>query len=270
MNRPMFDMLMRRPRMMWDGRNPYGSRGGYVTSRDPRRSDRARNRDYNYDGEVNYDIEGEDYRRSRMGRYDGAISSEAGYRENPTLYRNIGREEEKFERSGKREWSPYPEDGHYYPFEVAGSFGRYPDPYYDDMMYDYARRRNSRGQFMRDRVYDYPMMYDGAEEGMLSDKELERWAKKLLEEVEEKDKSFFKFENIKKRAEDMGIKFDKFSPLELMVATLMEYTDYGKTLGSANMDTYIRLGKDFLCDPDAGLQYGMKLAAYYDTIVEGE
>lgn len=269
MNRGMFDMMMRRPRMMRDGRNPYGSRGGYVTSRDPRRSDRARSRDMAtsyYDGEINYDIEGEDYRRGRYGRFDGAIGAEAGYRENPTLYRNIGREEEKFERSGKGEWSPYPEDGHYYPFEVAGSFGRYPDPY-EDMMYDYARRRNSRGQFMRDRMYDYPI-YDGAEEGMLTDKELEHWAKKLLEEVDEKDKPFFKFENIKKKAEDMGIKFDKFSPMELFVATLMAYTDYSKTLGSANMDTYIRLAKDFMEDKDSDVKGSAKLALYYDIVCQ--
>lgn len=278
MNRGMFDMMMQR-RMMGDGRNPYGSRGGYVTSRKDRaygaspysdgvrgvrgsgRYGRDRATSY-YDGEVNYDIEGEDYRRGR--RYDGAISPEAGYRENPTLYRNIGREEEKFERSGKGEWSPYPEDGHYYPFEIYGGVGRYPEPY-EDMMYDYARRRNSRGQFMRDRMYDYPM-YDGAEEGMLTDKELEHWAKKLLEEVDEKDKPFFRFESIKKKAEDMGIKFDKFSPMEFYVTALMMATDYSKTIGTANMDVYLRLAKDFLEDKDSELKGGEKLAAYYDVV----
>lgn len=222
MNRGMFDMMMRRP-MMRDGRNPYGSRGGYITSRDPRRRDRARSReDYNYGDE--------EYRRER---------------------RSMDDREHRY---------PYEEDGHYYPFEIMGSVGMEEYP-------DYARGRS--GRYIRDRYYDYPMMYDGAEEGMLTDKELEHWAKKLLEEVDEKDKPFFRFENIKKKAEDMGIKFDNFSPMELYVATLAMYTDYGKTLGSANMDTYIRLGKDFLCDTDAGLQYGMKLAAYYDSIVEG-
>lgn len=219
MNRGMFDMRMGRP-MMRDGRNPYGSRGGYITSRDPRRRDRASRRmDYNYDNE--------DYRMR--------------------------------ERENMR---PYEEDKHYYPFEVTGGFEMEEYPRHD-RMYDYARGRN--GRYMRDSYYDYPM-YDGAEEGMLTDKELEHWAKKLLEEVDEKDKPFFRFENIKKKAEDMGIKFDKYSPMELYVATLMEYTDYGKTLGTANMDTYIRLGKDFLCDPDSELKYGEKLAAYYDIV----
>lgn len=59
MNRFVRDMLMNRR----DGRNPYGSRGGYIDSRDPRRRDRMhepemrrygddyvgrRNNDYNY------------------------------------------------------------------------------------------------------------------------------------------------------------------------------------------------------------------------------
>lgn len=41
---------------MNDGRNPRGSRGGYVTSRKPRRSDRSYNQDYNmmYQGDYNY------------------------------------------------------------------------------------------------------------------------------------------------------------------------------------------------------------------------
>ena len=42
----MMDMMMMR-----DGRNPYGSRGGYITSRDPRRMRRDRRRDRGmYDG----------------------------------------------------------------------------------------------------------------------------------------------------------------------------------------------------------------------------
>lgn len=220
MNRQMFDMMMRRPPMMRDGRNPYGSRGGYITSRDPRRRDRAMSRDYNYD--------------------------------------------EEHRRSGREGMIPYEEDKHYYPFEVTGGFEMEEYPRYD-RMYDYARGRN--GRYMRDSYYDYPM-YDGAEEGMLTDKELEHWAKRLLEEVDEKDKPFFRFENIKKKAEDMGIKFDKFSPMEFFVTVLMMATDYSKTIGTANMDVYLRLAKDFLEDKDSDAKGAEKLALYYDIVCQ--
>ena len=40
MNKFVKDMLMSQSRRSGDGRNPYGSRGGYVTSRRPRGRDR--------------------------------------------------------------------------------------------------------------------------------------------------------------------------------------------------------------------------------------
>lgn len=45
------------------------------------------------------------------------------------------------------------------------------------------------------------------------------------------------------------------------------YTDYKNTLGKGNVDIYIRLAKDFLCDEDASVKYGEKLAVYYEDIV---
>lgn len=44
-------------------------------------------------------------------------------------------------------------------------------------------------------------------------------------------------------------------------------TDYKNTLGKGNVDIYIRLAKDFLCDEDASVKYGEKLAVYYEDIV---
>lgn len=257
MNR--FDMIMRdrARRRMYDGRNPYGSKGGYVTSRDPRRRDRAMGR---YDDREMY----QDGRQGVKGTGRYGIGGSRYYGRDGLMYDDM----ERYIRDPNRydladitrqdrpiEHDPYTPygyedqnyDGHYYPFEISGAFGRYADPY------------------MRDLRYMYPM-YDGAEEGMLTDRELEGWVDKLMREVEEKDKPFFKFENIKTRAQDMGIKFDEFSPMELLVASLMEYTDYAKTIGTANMDVFIRLGKDFLCDPDSDLKGGEKLAAYYDIV----
>lgn len=220
MNRPymMRDMAMRRMSPMRDGRNPYGSRGGYVTSRDPRRRDRmGRMEDYNYSRSRDYEYEGPEYPNRDMAMR---------------------------------------RDGHYYPFEITGKMGYEEemfDPYYQDMMYDYARGRG------RD--------YAGAE--MLSNRELMDWSQKLMQDVEEKDKAFFKYENVEKKAKDMGIQFDKFSFDEFYTTVLMMYTDYCKTLGTANMDTYLRLAKDWLCDEDVAMRYGEKLASYYDNVVMG-
>ena len=212
MNRPFM------PRMMRDGRNPYGSRGGYVTSRDPRRRDRmGRMEDYNYSRGRDYEYEGPEYPNRDMAMR---------------------------------------RDGHYYPFEITGKMGYEEemfDPYYQDMMHDYARGRG------RD--------YAGAE--MLSNRELMDWSQKLMKEVEEKDKAFFKYENIEKKAKDMGIQFDKFTFDEFYLVCLMTYTDYCKTLGTANMDIYLRLAKDWLCDEDVSMRYSEKLSTYYDTVVMG-
>lgn len=220
MNRPymMRDMAMRRMSPMRDGRNPYGSRGGYVTSRDPRRRDRmGRMEDYNYSRGRDYEYEGPEYPNRDMAMR---------------------------------------RDGHYYPFEITGKMGYEEemfDPYYQDMMHDYARGRG------RD--------YDGAE--MLSNRELMDWSQKLMKDVEEKDKAFFKYENIEKKAKDMGIQFDKFSFDEFYTTVLMQYTDFCKTLGTANMDTYLRLAKDWLQDQDSELKNSEKLFAYYYYVVMG-
>lgn len=219
MNRPyiMRDMAMRRMSPMRDGRNPYGSRGGYISSRDPRRRDRmsgmsdyARGRDYGYEGPE---------------------------------YPNKEREERMYR------------DGHYYPFEITGKMGyeeEMYDPYYQDMMYDYRGRGRD---------------YAGAE--MLSNRELMDWSQKLMQDVEEKDKAFFKYENVEKKAKDMGIQFDKFSFDEFYLVCLMMYTDYCKTLGTANMDIYLKLSKDWLQDQDSELKNSEKLYAYYYYVVMG-
>ena len=57
MNRFVKDMLMSQSRRSGDGRNPYGSRGGYVSSRRPR----GRDRDME-----DYGMPKGDYRRGAM------------------------------------------------------------------------------------------------------------------------------------------------------------------------------------------------------------
>lgn len=238
MNSYMRDYLMRR--RMTDGRNPYGSEGGYVVSR------RAR-------GDRRF---GRDYANDYPNRYSDS--------ENQRL--NSQREEDYARGRGY--------DGHYEPIEIMGRF----NGYYGGVE-DYARgMREQDYNYGRDYGYmpyppymmDYGYGRDYAHGGeYLSDKDLKMWADKLMRDVEEKDKQFLSRENIRKRADEMGIKFDKYSFEEFYVTVLMKYTDHCKTLGTANMDIYLKLAKDFFEDPDTALRYGEKLAAYYYDIVEG-
>lgn len=143
---------------------------------------------------------------------------------------------------------------------------------------DYARRRYDRAVSypfeFRGRVdpYErYDRRYDMAssEEDYLSDADLMEWSKDLLSEVEEKDKAFFTKDNIERKAHEMGIRFDYFTFAEFYTTALMMYTDYAKTLGTGNIDLYLRLAKDWLCDDDIAVKGSEKLATYYDYIVEG-
>lgn len=279
--RKMMDYMMYR-----DGRNPYGSRGGYVTSRRGR-ADRRMGRD---------GLMMEDMRKYNAGEYEYDLA-------------DMTRQNQEVRHD------PYmPRD-----FETGmvnrGDYTRYNEPNRQyDMAYDYPDmrnlRRNSRGQYMSDRAYEgedygsfheergfrpveamgyftgyygvgdyarsgrrnynYDMRYDYAGDygENLTKEELAHWSKKLMGEMEDKDKQFFAKENIMRKAKEMGIKFDKFNEEEFYVATLMMYTDYCKTLGSANMDIYLRLAKDWLEDDDVSVKGGEKLAVYHDNIVE--
>lgn len=175
----------------YDGRNPYGARGGYV--RDSRMSGRMDSYPDYYDMDYEMDERERDYAMDsrRGGRYDR------------------------------------------YPFEMSGRVG--------------------------DRHYSR----------MLSRQEISKWTKKLMSEIDDKEKQFLKMENIIRRAEDMGIKFEEFNEDEFYVTVVMMFSDFGKAMGTMNPDMYIKLAKYWLCDEDAEVQYGEKLAAYYDAIVLG-
>ena len=154
--------------------------------------------------------------------------------------------EPDYARGGDRAMRDREFDGHYgypvYPFEIAGRVGReYP-------MFDH--RMSGGSQY-------------------LTEHELKDWAKRLLSEVDEKDKSMLEKEAVLSKVETLGIEFEKFTKEEFYVVVLMMYTDFCKTLGTANFDIYLKLAKDWLCDDDIALRYSEKLAAYHDTIVKG-
>lgn len=130
---------------------------------------------------------------------------------------------------------------------------------------DYARGGRRSGRDSRDYGYDYDYDYaDG-----LEDEELMEWSKELIEGVEPNMKQHFTKEAFERKAKELGINDDKFEYAELYTTTLMLYDDYKKTLGSGNIDLYIRLAKDWLEDEDSELKGSEKLATYYDEIVCG-
>ena len=242
----MRDYLMRR--RVTDGRNPYGSEGGYVVSRRAR-GDRRMGRDYAND-------------------YPNRYSDSENQRLN-------NQREESYMRG--REY-----DGHYEPIEIMGRFNGYyggvedyargmrEQDYNYGRDYNYARGRDYGYMPYPPYMMDYGYGRDYAQGGeYMPDRDIKMWADKLMRDVEDKDKQFLSRENIRKRADEMGIKFDKYSFEEFYVVVLMKYTDHCKTLGTANMDIYLKLAKDFFEDPDTALRYGEKLAAYYYDIVEG-
>lgn len=288
--RRMRDYMMGR-----DMRNPYGSAGGYVVSSRRGRRDRARGRDglmmedmrrYNA-GEYEYDL-AEMTRQDQEVRHDPYMPRDyetgmvnrgdyAGrdynydYREYDMARGNRAYSQQDNAR-GRRDYErgrqydmayDYTDmnmagRGNYRPIEAMGYFTGY-----------YGGEDMGRGRGRRDyRGYDYGYDYTGDYGENLTKEELTHWSKKLMGEMEDKDKQFFAKENIMRKAKEMGIKFDKFNEEEFYVAVLMMYTDYCKTLGSANMDIYLRLAKDWLEDDDVSVKGGEKLAVYHDNIVE--
>ncbi len=285
MPRRMMDYNM----MMRDGRNPYGSRGGYVTSgRRGRRRGRDRGMDYEYD------MAGRDYgdmargdRAGDMGRgrdygdYEGSDMARGGGRGRGRDRAGDYAEYGDMQRGGGQDGHyPMGQGSGYRPIEAMGYFtGYYGGEDYagGDYGYDMARggRGGNRGGRGGDRGYDYGDYGDYADDygSTLSREELEEWKKKLTKEIEEKDKQFFSKETIGQKARQMGVEMKDFKEEELVIAALLAYTDYNKTIkkyAGNNMDIYIELGKDWLEDKDASVKGGEKLAVYYDCVVEGE
>lgn len=265
--RRFMDYMMRH-----DGRNPYGSEGGYVVSSRRGRRDRARGMDYAYDrgdyrgGDYEYDTRRGDRAYSQQDMERGRRDYESGRQYDMARgdYGDMrGRDYEMDMHYGGRQ-------GNFQPVEAMGYF----TGYYGGGQ-DMARggRRDygyDMGYDMRGR-YDYGYDYAGDYGENLTKEEIDHWKSKLMKEVEEKDKQFFNKEAFNQRAKSMGIQMgDKFTEDELLLTALMMYTDYCKTLGTANMDIYIRLAKDWLEDKDVAVKGGEKLAVYHDCIVEGE
>lgn len=212
MNRFSRDRLMRRVR---DGRNPYGSRGGYVTSHDPRR-DRARNE-----------------------------------RE----YRGYGRDGEMYPREDRNHEMPdYPMNNDYGYGYGVGMFD------YNTEDYNYEDRRY-------DRRYDGTYGRDYADEPMrLTSKDIKKW-EKHMENADGTTGKHYELDQIRQVAQQLGIRFEEYSPELLCAITNMMYSDYCKVLGNDLM-AYVKMARAFLDDDDFDGTPEEKAYLYYKCIVE--
>lgn len=257
-------------RYMQDGRNPYGSEGGYVVpSRGRgrrgrgRRSDRAM-QDYEMDGRVI---------RSYPNMYQGGRVRDYG-----DMARGDSRADYRsYDMRGYDGHHPQEHGSTYYPIQAMGTFeGYYGMPNQEDYArsgrrdygYDMGNYYNRQSMDYGYPRYDYGYDYGESDE-RLSEEELEHWCKKLKGQLDDREKQMFSKEMIIQKAKQMGKEMKGFSEKELEVATLMIYTDYKKSIGQ-NPDLAIKLAYDWLTDEDVAVKGGEKLAVYYDCIVEGE
>lgn len=236
----------------------------YRMMRDMRR---GRGRGYDYATDYRYDYNEPNVRR---GNKTHSEHDYEGYGRGYEQHRQPDMAYASDMRRGRGRDGHYPvrEGGStYYPIEAMGVFNGY-----YGMPEDYARGRRDYG-YDYGRGYDYGYDYAGDYGEKLTKEELEHWNKKLMKELDEQSKNYFKKEMVAQKAKQMGVSMDKFNEEELLTASLMMYTDYAKAIKpyvGSNMDVYLKMGELFLNDPDASVKGGEKLAVYYDCIVDGE
>lgn len=245
-------------RMMYDGRRmpPRNSRGEFMS--------RGRGRGRRGDRGMGY----EDM-RGDMRMRDGRV-----IRSYPRM--DYGEDI----RRGDMRGGEYPMDGHYpqgqgatyYPIQAMGTFEGYygmPEQDYGRGRRDYGMSDYRGGYGRRDYGYDYGYDDYGDYGETLSEKELDHWNKKLMEQLDEREKQMFHKDTIMQKFKQMGKPMDGFGEKELYTATLMVFTDYKSSIG-ANPDLAVKLAYDWLSDKDVAVKGAEKLAVYYDCIVEGE
>lgn len=156
--------------------------------------------------------------------------------------------------------SDYHMGGQYYK-QHPGSMQHYGHEMNEHMSgHDYCRGTYD----MKNDYSDYASYNDYAMEEKEYEKNLHEWVNKL----KSKDRFGVPKEQVIKQAENMGVKFNKFTPDEFYAVYLMLISDHKKVANDYNM--YISLAKDWLEDDDVAEQGGDKLCAYLYYIVLGE
>lgn len=228
--------------MIRDGRNPYGSRGGYVTSRDPRRRDRRDRGEYD-DMDMRYERDGHYHR---------------GY-------------DEPYKLSGNFEYEKYYDDydcdyGYDDMRDYRGRGRRrdYGNDWDDEDMR--GRGRNARGQYTSRRGRrDY-----GEDDDKLTKRDIKDWEEEMVNDDGSKHFHYPK-EQVEEVARRMGIDPMKYGEDTLWVATNFKYSDgclTGKKYSVDRIEYYIDSAKEFLEDKDYDGNGEEKLYTYYMCIAK--
>lgn len=170
-------------------------------------------------------------------------------------------------RSGRDGHHPMSQGSTYYPIEAMGTF----NGYWGMPEEDYARGGRGRRDYGYD--YNYDMRgrdygYDYGDYGeSLTKEELERWCKKMMSKLDEREKQMLSKETILQKAKNMGIEFKDFNEMEYYVNVVKNYTDHKKSIGE-NVDMAMKLARDDFFDEDGEYKGSEWLAIYYDTFVD--
>lgn len=253
--------------MRYDGRNPYGSEGGYVMPTRGRGRGRGRGRrgdramqDYEMDGRTI---------RSYPNMYQGGRNRDYG-----DIARGDSRADYRsYDMRGYDGHHPQEHGSTYYPIQAMGTFeGYYGMPNQEDYArsgrrdygYDMGNYYNRQSMDYGYSRYDYG--YDYGEDERLSEEELEHWCKKLKEQLDDREKQMFSKEMITQKAKQMGKEMKGFNEEEFYCTVLMIFSDYKSSIG-ANPDLAIKLAYDFLTDKDSEPKGSEKLALYHDLVM---
>ena len=139
----------------------------------------------------------------------------------------------------------------------------------------YGRSRDRAGGDYAD--YDYARGGDRAdygEEMRLTKHDMMMWKEKM----ENPDGSYgehFTSTQIRQAMQSLGVQMNGYNEKELCLAANMLYSDYCDVLKpfiprEKEAVIYVNMARAFLDDPDAAVQGGEKLAAYYYAIVDDD
>jgi hypothetical protein len=151
---------------------------------------------------------------------------------------------------------------HYYEDRGYYDYGREPRRYHE--YDDYARRRDSRGRYMRDRG-EHDLEYFSMED-------VENWKHEMKNEDGSHGEHFTK-EHVKQAASMAGIDIHELGEIPFCLAMNMMYSDYCKVAQKYGVDRpefYADMAKAFLKDKDFHGEPEEKLYLYYKCIVEKE
>lgn len=154
------------------------------------------------------------------------------------------------------------------PYGIGGNmYYRGNDYGYDDRVVDSARRGMDYGYEEEDGHHPSGLMH-------LKKKDFSEW-EKGLENADGSRGKHFDMEQIKRSAEQIGIKYRDYDEKELCMTANMLYSDFCEVLKSVippekEVMAYVKLAKAWLEDPDSPVDGSEKLALYYWCIVKDE